>query len=178
MRIIGGKYRGKILKEFKGEDIRPTSDRAREALFNILQFSIVGARFYDGFCGTGGVGIEALSRGADSVVMTDISSKSLELAKSNLQLVNEKATLLLMDATSFLENTDKTFNVIFLDPPYNSEKGVTALEIIARRKLLAPNGVAILEHKKGQAVTVDGLQLTSTRNYGICQFDFYKVQNG
>lgn len=71
MRIIAGKHRGRVLKEFKGREIRPTSDRAKEALFNILQFDIAGSEFLDLYSGTGGIGLEALSRGAERVVFVD-----------------------------------------------------------------------------------------------------------
>ena len=85
MRIVGGKYKGRRLAEFKGRDIRPTSDQTRESLFNILQFRIYGKSFLDLFCGTGAVGIEAYSRGAGKVVLNDVSRESVKLAKANLE---------------------------------------------------------------------------------------------
>ena len=84
MRIVGGKYRGRVLAAFKGKEVRPTSDRAKEALFNILAPEISGANVLDLFCGTGGIGLEALSRGADLVVFNDVSKDSLAILRKNL----------------------------------------------------------------------------------------------
>ena len=84
MRIVGGKHRSRVLKEFKGDAVRPTADKVRESLFNILQTQTEGATFLDLFGGTGAVGIEALSRGAKKVVFTDSSSDSIKLIKENL----------------------------------------------------------------------------------------------
>ena len=85
MRIVGGKYRSRVLASFEGEDVRPTSDRAREALFNILYTHVVGARVLDLFAGSGAVGIECISRGAKEVVLNDFSKDSLAVVKKNLK---------------------------------------------------------------------------------------------
>ena len=84
MRIIGGKYRSRLLSEFPGEDVRPTSDRAKEALFNMLAFRLMGARVLDLFAGSGALGLESLSRGAKEVVFNDFSKDSLAIVKKNL----------------------------------------------------------------------------------------------
>ena len=84
MRIIGGKYRSRVLAEFKGEEVRPTSDRAKESLFNILALKIRGARALDLFCGSGSLGLECLSRDANEVVFNDLSKDSLAILKKNL----------------------------------------------------------------------------------------------
>ena len=88
MRIVGGKYRSRVLTSFAGEDVRPTSDMVRESLFNILQGKIAGKTFLDLFCGTGAVGIEALSRGANKVTFNDLSKDSIALTKKNLEKVS------------------------------------------------------------------------------------------
>ncbi len=177
MRIIAGKYKGKTLKEFKGRDIRPTSDRARQALFNILQNKIYNSVFYDAFSGTGGVGIEALSRGAQKVVFTDIDKKSMEIIKSNLLSVKESdKDVFQCSAVDYLSRTSLKFDIIFLDPPYASDSGKLALEIIAKRNLLSSDGIVVFEHKTGDNCVIDGLTLTDTRKYGICEFSFYKVE--
>ena len=93
MRIIAGKHRGRVLKEFNGRDIRPTSDRAKEALFNILQFDVAGCSFLDLYSGTGGIGLEAISRGAEKVVFVDNSRESVKLLKENLAYLKEKAEI-------------------------------------------------------------------------------------
>ena len=174
MRIISGKYRGKKLLEFSGYDVRPTSDRAREALFSILQFSIENTRFLDGFCGTGAIGIEALSRGASEVVFTDVSKQSCEITNKNLSSVGERMRAKNIDLLKYLSSEDKPFDIIFLDPPYDSPAGKKALEIIAKRKLLTPNGVAILESKDAFNGVIDGLFVEKTKKYGIAHLTFLK----
>ncbi len=176
MRIIAGKHKGKKLKEFDGTDIRPTSDKARQALFNILQFDISGSVFLDAFAGSGGVGIEAISRGAKTVIFTDKSREAIKLIGQNLDSIGEKAQVLLTDAVDFLSRTNLKFDFIFLDPPYASHDGEKALEIIAERKLLLDGGMAIFEHKTGDNRPIDSLMLVQTKKYGIAEIDFYMVK--
>ena len=173
MRIIAGKYRGRVLKEFKGREIRPTADRAKEAIFNILQTEIYGSAFLDLFCGTGNMGIEALSRGAERVVMVDSSKESVAIAKFNVDMIKESAQVILTDALTFVSSTRDKFDIIFLDPPYDID-GAPVLEAIAENKLLNEGGVVIYEHfedfKMGE---VKGFTLKSTRKYGIAHFEFF-----
>lgn len=173
MRIIGGKHRGRILNEFKGRDIRPTSDRAREALFNIFSSEVIGADFLDLFAGSGAVGLEALSRGAKSVVFTDINRQSTELIKKNLALLGETADVLLTDGTAYLANTDKKFDFIFIDPPYASSLGVAALNIISASFVLRGGGIAVYESDSEFSGAFSGLKKLSTRRYGKNHFNIY-----
>ena len=175
MRIISGKHKGRKLKTFEGTDIRPTSDRAREALFNIFQYKIAGSAFYDGFCGSGGVGIEALSRGA-VVTMTDISDKSIKLTGENLNMINERATVIKSDCPTFLARTDKKFDIIFLDPPYASDAGEKALAIIDERQILNADGYVILEKDKEVNNQYENLLFLSGRKYGKAYFNIYGVK--
>ena len=175
MRIISGKHRGRKLKTFEGTDIRPTSDRAREALFNIFQYKIAGASFYDGFCGSGGVGIEALSRGA-VVTMTDISDKSIKLTNENLKMINERATVIKCDCPTYLLRTDNKFDFIFLDPPYASDAGERALFIIDERKILTADGFAVLEKDKEVENEYENLIFIGSRKYGKAYFSIYGVK--
>ena len=176
MRIISGKYRGKNLKTFKGQEIRPTSDRAKEALFNILSFQVVSSTFLDAFSGTGAVGIEAISRGAKEVIFTDISKDSVNICKSNLESIKEDAKVYLQSADSYLSNTTKKFDIIFLDPPYAYDKIDKLFEIIGNRNLLNEGGQVIYEHKSDrESQRFYGFNLVDTRRYGIAIFDFYKV---
>ena len=175
MRIIAGKHKGRKLNAFDGVDIRPTSDRAREALFNTLQNDIFGAAFYDGFAGSGAVGIEALSRGA-VVTMTDVSPKSIKLIKDNLALIGEKADVLQEDCIGFLKRTDKKFDVIFLDPPYALDVLENALRVIGERKILTENGLVIVEKDEWVAVEVDGLKFLKEKKYGKAKFTYYRAE--
>ena len=105
MRIIAGKHRGRVLKEFKGRDIRPTADRAKEAVFNILQTEIYGADFLDLFSGTGNMGLEALSRGANSAVLVDSSKESVAIMQFNADLIKENSEVVCQDALTYVLST-------------------------------------------------------------------------
>ncbi len=176
MRIIGGKNKGRKLLSFEGEEIRPTSDRAKEALFNIFQDKIGGSAFLDGFCGSGSVGIEAISRGAKKVVFTDISKKSVELTKKNLALIKEDASVYLTSAESYLKSTSEKFDIIFLDPPYALNCGEEAIEIIASRQILNKGGFVILEKDIEIETKFLGLEKQRTRKYGKAYFNIYKAE--
>ena len=173
MRIIAGKYRGRVLAGFKGKDIRPRADRVKESLFNILAPEIHGANLLDLFCGSGSVGLEALSRGADYVVFNDASRESLAVLQKNLDLLRVKAKVYNMDFRALLESIDITFDIIFLDPPYKSDAGEQALEIIARRGLLNTGGVAVLESDRPFEGSAHGLVRYDERKYGITYLTFF-----
>lgn len=173
MRIIGGKYRGRVLAAFKGQDIRPTSDRAKEAVFNILAPEINGANVLDLFCGSGSVGLEAISRGADLVVFNDISKDSLAVLKKNLALIRQTAPVYNLDYKVFLSRIDITFDIIYIDPPYKSGAGEDALRMIAQRRLLNTGGVAILESDKPFSGEIENLVRYDERKYGIAYLTFF-----
>ena len=173
MRIIAGKHRGRVLKEFKGRDIRPTSDRAKEAVFNILQTEIAGSKFLDLYAGTGNMGLEALSRGAEKVVMVDSSKESVAIQKFNLEMIRENAEIVCADALTFVSSTREKFDIIFLDPPYDVD-ATPVLEGIAKNSLLSDGGIVIYEHSENFKVgEIDGLELKDTRKYGVAHFEFY-----
>ena len=174
MRIVGGKYKGRVLTEFAGGDIRPTSDMARESLFNILQFEIKGASFLDLFCGTGAVGIEALSRGANKVTFNDADRKSIEVLKKNLAKlkVSEDCEVCNLDSITLLKKTTKKFDFIYIDPPYQSDLGIQALNLV--QSCLEDNGCAIFEDQKPFEMQIEGLKITDSRKYGRIHLTFFK----
>lgn len=174
MRIIAGKYRGRKLSEFEGNAVRPTSDRAREGVFSVLQFEIEGKKFLDGFCGSGAVGIEALSRGAKEVVFVDSAKSSCELTTKNLKTVGETARVVNADCAKFLASAQERFDVIFLDPPYKSDDGKLALETIGKRGLLTEKGVLVYERGSVDNQLIDGLFVEKRKKYGIAEFAFYR----
>lgn len=174
MRIIGGKYRGRKLAEFKGRDIRPTSDRVREALFNILAPEISGANVLDMFCGSGGVGLEALSRGADLVVFNDVSKDSLAVLRKNLSLLRADAQVYDLDFRLLSARLHVTFDVIYIDPPYKSGFGEEALRLVAERGLLNAGGVAVLESDAPFTGEIGGLTRYDERRYGIACLTFFE----
>lgn len=178
MRIIGGKYRSRILKEFSGEAVRPTSDRAREALFNILSLKIYGASVLDLFAGSGALGIESLSRGAKSVLFNDAAKESVALVKSNLATLkiplSEDVRVTNYDYSVCLDTVQGGFDLIFIDAPYKFDYGVKALEKISAKSLLNENGIAVYERDRAFEGEVDGLEKYDERRYGKAFFTFFR----
>ncbi len=177
MRIIGGKYRSRVLKEFTGESVRPTSDRAREALFNILSVKTYGARVLDLFAGSGALGIESLSRGAKEVVFNDLSKDSLAILKANLsalKISSEEARISNYDYAVCLESLRGQFDLIFIDPPYRFDYGENALKTISQKGLLSEEGVAVYERDRPFEGEIDGLEKYDERKYGKAYLTFFK----
>ena len=179
MRIIGGKYRSRILADFAGQDVRPTSDRARESLFNILSMKVLGARVLDLFCGSGALGIESLSRGAKEAVFNDLSKDSLVIVRKNLATLKidangEEAKISHADYTLCLESVRGQFDIIFIDPPYRFDYGKKALEMIAKKNLLTDNGVAVYERDCAFEGEIDGLEKYDERKYGKAYLTFFR----
>ena len=174
MRIIGGTFKGRTLYGFRGEEIRPTSDSARESLFNILG-DISGADFLDLFCGTGAVGIEAISRGAKTV-FNDINRESVSLTRANLKKVGASAEVYGFDASEFIKTARKKFDVIFLDPPYKSDKISELLNAV--HSILKDGGKVVFENEKPFSGTADNLVLTDVRRYGRAVLHFFDKYEG
>jgi 16S rRNA (guanine966-N2)-methyltransferase len=158
MRVIAGTYRSRILKALKGLALRPTSDRLRETLFNVLAPNLTGSRFVDLFAGTGAIGIEALSRGAAEVVFIESHAPAVTLIRRNLESlgITTDATVLAVDALRGLamlaarKNSGvPAFDHVFLDPPYAAAEDYSrVLEFLGAADLLAPGGIVIAEHRR------------------------------
>jgi 16S rRNA (guanine966-N2)-methyltransferase len=186
MRVIAGTYRSRILKSLKGLALRPTSDRLRETLFNVLGPAIAGARFVDAFAGTGAVGIEALSRGAAEVVFIESHSPAVALIRKNLESlgVRSGATVLGADALRGLEKLAASytadsppFDFVFLDPPYAAtEEYARVLRVLGSASFLAPGSVIIAEHHKKFDLPVQTGSLTRFRvlKQGDAALSFYR----
>ena len=179
MRIIGGKYKSRTLSDFAGDAVRPTSDRAKEALFNILALKIYGARVLDLFAGSGALGLECLSRGAKEVVFNDCARESLAIVKKNLTALKipvngVEASLSGMDYLVCLESARGAFDLIFIDPPYRMDYGISALERIAKKGLLTENGIAVYERDKPFDSEISGLEKYDERKYGRTYFTFFR----
>ncbi len=175
MRIIAGKYRGRVLKEFKGTDIRPTSDRVKESVFQILTPYFAGARVLDLFAGSGALGIESLSRGADEAVFNDLSKDSLLVLQANLKKVGERAKVYNLDYQSCLKALSGKFRLIFLDPPYRMDIAEECLALIRERGLLEEGGLAVYECEK-ELTAPDGWETADMRSYGRTKVYFFKEQ--
>ena len=159
MRVITGSAKGRPLKTVKGRDIRPTSDRVKGTLFNIIGPRVVEAHFLDLFAGSGAVGIEALSRGASCCVFVDLQSAHLRVVEENLQAtgLRERAELLRRDARAALVDLGhrgRRFDLIFVDPPYGQGLVPEALAGIDAQGLLADDGWVICEHHGKDPVPV------------------------
>lgn len=174
MRVVGGKYRGRTLYGPKHQGLRPTADRVKEALFNIIGSRIEGGMMLDLFAGTGGMGIEALSRGADLVVFNDFNSQSIKLLGRNIELVKipqVQFRVFQLPAAKALEVMTKEkmqFDFIFLDPPYEAGLLESVIFKIAESSLLQPTGLLIAEHPDRIELPdeVGPLVKQQIRNYG------------
>jgi 16S rRNA (guanine966-N2)-methyltransferase len=149
--IIGGAGRGRRLKAVAGDDTRPTGARVRQSLFDILAPTISGCRFLDAFAGSGSVGLEALSRGAATVVLVDRSAGAIDAARENARALSGaggEVQIFRQDASTALAalaDLGRRFDVVYLDPPYSSDLYEPLLELVGER-LLAEGGVAVAEH--------------------------------
>lgn len=145
MRVITGSARGRRLITLDGDDVRPTTEKVKEALFSIIQFEIEGRRVLDLFAGSGQLGIEALSRGAKNAVFVDLSKKSAEVVKKNLESTGfeKSAVVLNTDSISFLRTRAEKYDIAFLDPPYRTGLLKQALDNIER--VMSDSGVIIAE---------------------------------
>jgi len=186
MRVIAGKYKGRKLNSPENCDIRPTSDKVKEAMFSILTADVCGSRVLDLFAGTGSLGIEALSRGADCCVFADSSRAGLNLVKSNLQhckVEEETKTVpgdyrkVLMNLSSRIEDgLEEKFDIVLLDPPYGKGFLTDAIEMISDGKILREDGIIIAEHRKEEELpdTIGGYNREKDRRYGIVKLSIYK----
>jgi 16S rRNA (guanine966-N2)-methyltransferase len=175
MRIVGGRLRGRPLATPQHEGLRPTADRVRESLFNILAhgldgFSLDGARAIDLFAGTGALGIEALSRGAGYCLLVDTDAEARALQRRNVEAFGLTGVTKIWrrDATDLgPAGNMMPFQLAFLDPPYGQGLGDKALAALVAGKWLAPAAVVVVEERKGVGVTLPpGLTEIDRRGYG------------
>lgn len=176
MRVIGGLYRGLTLAEFKGDDIRPTADRVKESLFNILAPKLSGATVLDLFCGSGNLGIECISRGAGEVHFNDAAESSLQVLKKNLAKLKgaNGYKVFRTDYLAFLNAAATQYDLIFIDPPYRFDYGEKALCTISTRRLLTPEGVAVYERDRRFEGEIEGLIKYDERKYGKTYLTFFR----
>lgn len=185
MRIIAGTFRSRQLKSLKGLPLRPTSDRLRETLFDVLQTRIEGSRFVDVFAGTGAVGIEAVSRGAKEVVFIEKHRPTVELIRKNLESLEIRTgvRVLPIDAIRGLQKlaaeqtgSSNAFDIVFLDPPYaDADEYEQVLTLLGDAPLLNPGGLAIAEHRRSFDLpkTFGRLQAVRTLQQGDATLTFY-----
>ncbi len=167
MRVIAGKAKGVVLKTPDDMHTRPTIDRVKEALFSIIQFDLPGASVLDLFGGTGQLGIEALSRDAKQATFVDNSEKSCYLIRENLKRAGftQNATVIRCDYKNFLENCDKKFDIIILDPPYAENFLENSLKIVTEIDILQSGGIIIAERPYGKELPQSIPGFTRSRDY-------------
>ena len=180
MRIITGKGKGTKLFTKKGNSTRPTSDRAKEAIFSIISDEIIEAKVLDLFAGSGALGLEALSRGASFAVFCDNDKESIEIIRKNIiktqNKANENTKLYHIDAIKFLEKNNEKFDLIFLDPPYGYEIE-NILEIIQKNKILKDSGLIIYETEDDVKEFKDFI-IIDKRKYGRPYIIFLENKRG
>ncbi len=183
MRVISGCARGLKLKSPEGLNTRPTADRIKESLFNIIAPYIYDCSFLDLFSGTGAIGIEALSRGAKDACFVDFDKNSIDVIKQNINLAkfDQKATiynLSVLDCIDKLHYEDKKFDIIFLDPPYDKDLLLPALKKIEKTKILKKDGFIICEqHIKEKELNLQNLYTYRVKEYKITKMVFLEYKN-
>ncbi len=181
MRVISGTARGRRLKELPGMDTRPTTDKVKESLFNIIQFDIEGRRALDLFGGTGQLGIEALSRGAARCTFVDMSRQAVAVIRENVKAVgfSEQSAVHQGDAVAFLTGCREKFDLIFLDPPYQTQLLENCIQAVAKFDILSEHGIMVCEsaletqlpelnapYEKGREYRYGKIKLTVYRRQG------------
>lgn len=180
MRVITGSARGRKLRTLEGSDVRPTTDKVKEAIFSIVQFDIEGSRILDLFAGSGQLGIEALSRGADYCVFVDSSRASVEVIKENVAAVGfqKKSRISTIDSINFLKGSIDTFDIAFLDPPYNKGLIEEALPLLGRK--MSGRGIIVCEHEKNLVLPekIENMFRHKVYKYGKIEVTVYRTENG
>ncbi len=165
MRVITGSARGTNLRTLEGNDVRPTTDKVKEAVFSAFQFEIEGRRILDLFAGSGQLGIEALSRGAENAVFVDADKNAIKIIKENLAKtkLDSNATVVQTDSIAFLSMTDKIFDIAFLDPPY--ETGLLQKALSKISGCISEGGAVICEHPIKDELADEYSGLVRTKDY-------------
>lgn len=178
MRIIAGKYRGTNIPSPKEEVVKPTLDRIKENIFNIIQFEVPESTCLDLFCGSGALGLEALSRGANEVCFVDNNKQNIVALKNILsKLKAENFNIYNSDyyeALKRFEDCNKKFDIIFLDPPFDTDLAIVALQKIFKFGLISPNGVVVWEHPTEYDTSKFKHKIKDSRVYGKIQIDFLR----
>ncbi|WP_162012883.1 16S rRNA (guanine(966)-N(2))-methyltransferase RsmD [Streptococcus sp. S784/96/1] len=177
MRIVSGEFGGRPLKTLDGKNTRPTSDKVRGAMFNMIGPYFDGGRVLDLFAGSGGLAIEAVSRGMDSAVLVEKHSGAQAIVQENIKMTNvpEKFTLLKMEAERALSQLTGTFDLIFLDPPYAKEQIVANIEAMDRLGLLGDEVMIVCETDKAVQLPeeIGSVGIWKEKVYGISKVTVY-----
>lgn len=183
MRVISGTAKGHKLQTPEGLDTRPTTDRVKESLFNIIAYDLAQCKFLDLFSGSGAIGIEALSRGAQKAVFVDESDICKQIIERNLNFTKlyDKAIILKKDvlsAISYLHSINESFDIIFMDPPYNKGLIEPTLTAIVNAELLKKEGYIIIEHSSKVLIpSIKGLKIVREKDYKTTSMTFMVLED-
>ncbi len=176
MRVITGSARGRRLVTLDGIDVRPTTDRVKEAMFSAIQFDIEGRRVLDLFAGSGQLGIESLSRGASSAVFTDSSQQAINAIRENVEKCGfeGQSKIIKTDFLSYISMSPDKFDIAFVDPPYAKGLVIKALEGLTR--VMSEYGIIVCEHPTDENLPneIDGFLLNKTYKFGKIAFSIYR----
>lgn len=176
MRIISGQHKGHRISAGKTAKIRPTSDRVRESVFNVLRDEVAGKRILDLFAGAGGLGLEALSRGARWVTFVDASVQSANVLRKNLERLKlkDQSRVVRLDGLKAIDKLQESFDIVFADPPYGRGFVQRIVNSIAQSKILANGGILVLEHHKKETFSCPPgrLSLLKQKRFGDTVISF------
>ena len=179
MRVIAGDKKGRRLVTPEGLDTRPTSDKVKEALFSIIQFELAGAHFLDLFAGSGQMGIEALSRGAERATFVDMGRRPIECIKENLRVLDllGSAEVYAQNVNDFVSFCSKKFDIVFMDPPYSDNLIVPILDRVA--EITREGGAIICEVPKGESLpeSAGAFELARRYKYGKTELALYRAKD-
>lgn len=180
MRIIAGKFKGLTLYTFSDDNIRPTADKVRQAVFNIIQFEIKDSKFLDLFAGTGGVSLEAISRGANYVATVEKDKRSIRLINKNFNKAGAGCNLFSVDyklAIKKFGEKESKFDFIYIDPPFNANFITTAINEICKYEILESSGTIIIEHDLSTKFDIpNALYIEKYKKYGNVAVTFLRMQ--
>lgn len=176
MRVITGKARGSILTPLSGEKVRPTTAKVKEAIFSSIQFEVSSAMFLDLFCGSGQMGIEALSRGAGFSIFVDMDFDSIKTTKQNLVNtgLTKQSRVVQMGYESFLAHTKDEFDIAFLDPPYSQHILQNAIPLLVKK--MSKNGIILCEHEKTDHLPEKVFDFCLIKQYNYSRISISKYQ--
>lgn len=177
MIITGGKYRSRKLISPAEKIVKPTLSKVRESVFNILysRIDFEGKTFLDLFAGSGIMGFEAISRGFSSLIAIDNNSNNVALLKKNAASLGIEGKFIKYDALKFLKSPKETVDVIFVDPPYDTDLANLALDEIIDNGILAKDGIIVIETRKNKQIDFDGYKVIKECNYGLCNLYFLVI---
>jgi len=177
VRVISGEFGGRIIDGSESDKTHPMGERIRNAIFNKISDEIKGARVLDAFSGSGAIGLEAISRGADSVVMIDNDRIAQKIIEKNVMTlkVEQRAKLIKANVSSWINTNEEQFDIIFADPPYHDPQLSTVIKLFA---LLKPNGLMVLSYPgRGEMPTETGVVVVDNRSYGTAALAYYRKKD-